>query len=69
MSIGSSLNVLGNMIGPIIGGSLAGGFGISSVFVCNSVLFLLTCSMVWKYLAAEQSPHYVKAPDVIELHE
>jgi MFS transporter, DHA1 family, multidrug resistance protein len=38
----TSLNFLGNMIGPIMGGMIAGFFGISSVFFITSSLLILS---------------------------
>jgi MFS transporter, DHA1 family, multidrug resistance protein len=38
----TSLNFLGNMIGPIMGGMIAGFFGISSVFFVTSSLLILS---------------------------
>jgi len=50
MAIASSLTVLGNMLGPVIGGVVAGHFGILAVFVVNCVLLLATGGVLWKYL-------------------
>ena len=69
MGIASSLNILGNMIGPMVGGSIAGHFGITSVFAFNSVLLLLTSLMVWRYLVEHRSPQSIEATEVIELPE
>jgi MFS family permease len=40
MAIASSLTVLGNMLGPVMGGMIAGAFGITATFVVNGVLLL-----------------------------
>ena len=42
----TSLRFLGNMIGPAIGGVLAGFYGISSVFFVTSALLLITGSIL-----------------------
>jgi DHA1 family multidrug resistance protein-like MFS transporter len=51
MSIASSLTILGNMLGPVIGGLVAGHFGIIASFVANSSMLLALAFVVWKYLA------------------
>lgn len=51
IGIASSLAILGNMIGPPFGGLIAGHFALRSVFVFNSIIFLLTCALIWKYLS------------------
>jgi DHA1 family multidrug resistance protein-like MFS transporter len=50
MAIASSMTILGNMVGPVIGGLVAGNFGINATFAVNSCLLLLTSLMVRKYL-------------------
>jgi MFS transporter, DHA1 family, multidrug resistance protein len=50
MAIASTMAVLGNMLGPTVGGFVAGHFGIAASFVANSVLLLLTGVTVWRYL-------------------
>jgi DHA1 family multidrug resistance protein-like MFS transporter len=40
MAIASSLTVLGNMLGPVMGGMIAGAFGITATFVVNGALLL-----------------------------
>src|SRR5690625_2628908 len=42
----TSLRFLGNMIGPALGGVLAGWFGISSVFFVTSALLIITGSIM-----------------------
>lgn len=70
MGIVSSLAILGNMIGPIIGGQIAGHYGITAVFGVNSTLFILTAFMVWNYLAEIPHTKHVELPeDVIEIPE
>ncbi|GAA5415973.1 staphyloferrin B transporter [Paraliobacillus ryukyuensis] len=48
----TSLRFFGNVIGPILGGYLAGGFGYSSVFIVTSLL-LFFCGLAL-YLARQQ---------------
>jgi len=52
----TSLRFLGNIIGPALGGALAGFLGISSVFFVTSALLLLTGSiMLFTYLRYEKA--------------
>lgn len=70
VGLASSFNILGNMIGPLIGGTIAGHFGILSVFIVNSVLFLATSWLVWRYMSesppgsASDSAEVLKASDL-----
>src|SRR5699024_5652386 len=51
----TSLRFLGNIIGPALGGVLAGFFGISSVFFVTSGLLLFTGSiMLYTYYKYEK---------------
>ncbi len=54
IAIGSSMTILGNMIGPILGGLVAGHFGIRETFLVNSTLMLGVAYLVWKKLADVQ---------------
>lgn len=55
----TSLRFLGNIIGPALGGVLAGWFGISSVFIVTSGLLLLTGAvMLYTYYKHEKVGHY-----------
>lgn len=54
IAIASSLTILGNMLGPVIGGFVAGHFGITASFVANSCMLLVSSFIVWKYL--EEQP-------------
>lgn len=54
MGIASSLTVLGNMLGPTLGGFIAGRFGITISFVVNSCMLLIMSAVVWKYF--EEGP-------------
>ena len=56
MSIASSLTILGNMLGPVVGGLVAGHYGITASFVVNSAMLLLLSVVVWKYLAEASPP-------------
>ncbi len=40
IAVASSMTVLGNMIGPIVGGFVAGHFGITASFVANSCMLI-----------------------------
>jgi DHA1 family multidrug resistance protein-like MFS transporter len=40
IAVASSMTVLGNMIGPMIGGFVAGHFGITASFVANSCMLI-----------------------------
>ena len=50
MAIASSLTVLGNLIGPIVGGLSAGHFGLLAPFAVNSIMLLLAGLFVWNTL-------------------
>ncbi len=67
IGIASSLNVFGNMIGPLIGGTIAAQFGIMSVFIVNSMLFLSTSLLMWKYFADDSSAKTVKVSEAVEI--
>jgi DHA1 family multidrug resistance protein-like MFS transporter len=47
MAIASSLTVLGNLIGPIVGGLAAGVWGILAPFAINSVMLVFAALFVW----------------------
>jgi len=46
IGIASSLAILGNSIGPLTGGLIAGHFGITAVFGVNSIVFLLMAVVI-----------------------
>jgi DHA1 family multidrug resistance protein-like MFS transporter len=50
MAIASSMTILGNMLGPVIGGFVAGHFGITASFVVNSCMLVTAGVIVWKNL-------------------
>ena len=52
MAIASSMSVLGNLIGPTLGGFIAGHYGISAAFIANSILLVAMGTAVWRYLDA-----------------
>lgn len=52
MAIASSMTLLGNLLGPTIGGFIAGHYGIHASFMANSILLLVTGAAVWRYLDA-----------------
>jgi DHA1 family multidrug resistance protein-like MFS transporter len=52
MAIASSMTVIGNLLGPTIGGLVAGHYGIRAGFVANSILLVAMGTVVWRYLDA-----------------
>jgi len=50
MAIASSLTVLGNLLGPVTGGFIAGHFGLPAAFIANSVLLVGAGGLVWRRL-------------------
>jgi DHA1 family multidrug resistance protein-like MFS transporter len=46
IGIASSLAILGNTVGPLAGGMIAGHFGIVTVFGVNSIVFLLMAAVI-----------------------
>jgi DHA1 family multidrug resistance protein-like MFS transporter len=48
IAIASSMTILGNMIGPILGGLVASFTGIREMFLVNSALALLVSLIIWK---------------------
>jgi DHA1 family multidrug resistance protein-like MFS transporter len=50
MAIASSFTLLGNTIGPLIGGFVAGHLGISASFIAASITLLLLTLFVWNSL-------------------
>jgi MFS family permease len=49
-----SFKFLGNVVGPVLGGIIAGSFGISAVFYVTAGLFLCSAILLWKSLRSEQ---------------
>jgi len=62
MAIASSLTLLGNMIGPIIGGFVAGHFGINASFIVNSCCLLALSFIIWKHLHITPAPQTQNIP-------
>jgi len=58
MAIASSMTILGNMSGPIVGGIVAGHFGIAASFVVNCGLLLITSLLLWRFF--DESPTHAK---------
>jgi DHA1 family multidrug resistance protein-like MFS transporter len=67
IGIASSLNILGNMVGPLIGGAIAARFGILSVFIVNSILFMTTSALVWKYVTEVRKTETPEASEPAEV--
>lgn len=49
IGIASSFTILGNMLGPISGGMIAGYFGLSGVFIINSTMFIICGIIIWRF--------------------
>ena len=60
MAIASSMTVLGNLLGPTIGGLVAGALGINAPFIANSILLVCTSYFVWTQL--QDPPREVPVP-------
>lgn len=60
MGYNVSFRFLGNVIGPVMGGILAGHFGISAVFYLTSALFLFSGALLWSsiYRSSGSSEKY-----------
>lgn len=54
MAIASSLTILGNMLGPVIGGFVAGHFGITASFYANSIMLVSLGALFWRYLDVDR---------------
>jgi len=68
MAIASSMTVLGNMLGPTLGGFIAGHYGINATFVANSILLVGTAVFVWRNLQSASVPH-IPTPESTSLNE
>ena len=51
MAIASSLTLLGNTIGPLLGGFTASMFGIRTAFFVASLILMFLCIFLWKEMA------------------
>jgi DHA1 family multidrug resistance protein-like MFS transporter len=56
MGIASSMTLLGNMLGPMIGGFVAGHYGINASFITNSLLLLSVSFIIWRFLEETPDP-------------
>jgi DHA1 family multidrug resistance protein-like MFS transporter len=56
MAIASSLTLLGNTLGPLTGGLIAGRLGIRASFVFASVALLCLTVLLWRMLADKHQP-------------
>jgi MFS family permease len=50
IAIASSMTVLGNMIGPVLGGLVASFTGIREMFLVNSAMALLLSLIIWRHM-------------------
>lgn len=48
IAIASSMTILGNMLGPVLGGFVAAHTGIREMFLVNSALALVVALVIWK---------------------
>jgi DHA1 family multidrug resistance protein-like MFS transporter len=62
MAIASSLTVLGNMLGPMAGGMIAGAFGITATFLANGALLLMTSLLISRQLQLHELDTRIAAP-------
>ncbi len=71
MAIASSMTIFGNLLGPSIGGLIAGTFGIQAPFIANSILLLLTSYAVWYFLQDPErhAPQPEEIPDAVSPNE
>jgi DHA1 family multidrug resistance protein-like MFS transporter len=56
IAIASSLTIVGNLLGPMAGGAIAGQFGITATFVATAVLLGVCAIFVWKRLDESALP-------------
>jgi DHA1 family multidrug resistance protein-like MFS transporter len=47
MGVTSTALMLGNMLGPLVGGAMAGVFGLRTVFFVSSAVFFLILFALW----------------------
>ncbi len=52
IAIASSMTILGNMLGPVLGGIVAAHTGIREMFLVNSTLALVVAFVIWRYMSA-----------------
>ena len=67
MAIASSMTIFGNLLGPSVGGVIAGSFGITAPFVVNSALLLIASCAVWMFLEdpGRLTPHPEEIPEPV----
>lgn len=64
IGLASSMAILGNMIGPLLGGLIAGQLGVRAVFAFNSVVLIAMSAIVWYNLVDLPSTgHEFREPD------
>jgi DHA1 family multidrug resistance protein-like MFS transporter len=56
IGIASSLTILGNMLGPLLGGFVGGEFGVRMCFAFSSALLFVTSLIVLKFLEVKTDP-------------
>ncbi len=59
MAIASSLTLLGNMLGPPLGGFIIGQAGMELSFCLNGIMLIILGSVFWKYLDEKQGAQEV----------
>jgi DHA1 family multidrug resistance protein-like MFS transporter len=69
MAIASSLTVLGNLIGPIVGGLSAGRFGILAPFAANSVILMVAGILVWTSLNEQADGEASRVTESVAEHD
>ncbi|MBI3189268.1 MAG: MFS transporter [Ignavibacteriales bacterium] len=67
MGIASSMAVLGNMLGPLIGGYIASQFGITTVFAVNSIMLLISGLMIHRFLTEVRVHEHVETAEPIDI--
>ena len=70
MAIASSLTLLGNTTGPLVGGFVASRFGIRTSFVATSITLLFLSTFLWKSLEDKRKEigHVSHPPEVPDIH-
>ncbi len=63
IAIASSMTILGNMLGPVLGGIVASHTGIREMFLVNSAIALVVAFVIWKQMedVHKQSVETVKS--------
>lgn len=56
IGIASSITILGNMVGPIIGGTIGAHIGIRACFAFSSGMLIMTTLIVWKFMRNDSVP-------------